>query len=61
MKSIKNPRMSLDDAARRFANGHYVEQSLPGPNPERDKMVSEFIARYKAAKKENDRHVKARQ
>ncbi|WP_308635376.1 DUF4037 domain-containing protein [Paenibacillus silvisoli] len=39
---------SLDDVARRVANGHYVEQTLPGPDPERDKMISEAIAQIKA-------------
>lgn len=39
--------MSLDDAARRYAGGHYVKQSIPGSNPERDKMVSDAIAKLK--------------
>ncbi|GEM_PF-3106779 len=39
--------MSLDDAARRYAGGHYVKQSMPGPNPERDQMVSDAIAKLK--------------
>ncbi len=42
------PREDLDDVARRFANGHYVEQSMPGPNPERDKLISEAIAKMKS-------------
>jgi hypothetical protein len=42
------PREDLDDVARRFANGHYVQQSHPGQNPERDKMISEAIAKIKA-------------
>jgi hypothetical protein len=53
----KYPRIDLDEAARRFANGHYMNQSLPGPNPERDKMVSEAIAKMKA----ENTGVKARQ
>ncbi|WP_339319369.1 hypothetical protein [Paenibacillus sp. FSL R10-2734] len=40
-------KMSLDDAARLYAHGHYVEQSMPGANPERDKMVSDAIAKLK--------------
>ncbi|NQX45621.1 hypothetical protein HQN87_09795 [Paenibacillus tritici] len=40
-------KINLDDAARRFAGGHYVEQSMPGANPERDKMVSDAIAKLK--------------
>lgn len=51
MKNMKQERITLDDAARRFANGHYMEQSMPGPNPERDKMVSEAIAKMKAERK----------
>lgn len=43
-------KMSLDDAARRYADGHYVEQSMPGANPERDKMVSDAIAKLKQAR-----------
>jgi hypothetical protein len=41
------PREDLDDAARRLTNGHYVVQSMPGPNPERDKLISEAIAKLK--------------
>jgi hypothetical protein len=47
MKNDKYPRESLDDAARRFTNGHYVVQSMPGPNPERDKLISEAITKLK--------------
>jgi hypothetical protein len=47
MKNNKYPRGSLDNVARRFTNGHYVVQSMPGPNPERDKMVSEAISKLK--------------
>lgn len=43
----KYPREDLDDVVRRHANGHYVEQSLPGPNPARDKIVSDAIAKMK--------------
>lgn len=44
----KYPGRSLDGVSRRVANGHYVQQSMPGPNPERDKMISEAIAKMKA-------------
>lgn len=40
-------KMSLDEAARRYAGGQYVVQSIPGPNPERDKLASEAIAQIK--------------
>lgn len=40
-------KISLDDDACRFAGGHYVEQSMPGANPKRDKMVSDAIAKLK--------------
>ncbi|MNR55933.1 hypothetical protein D3C85_1764070 [compost metagenome] len=30
-----------------YADGHSVEQSMPGSNPERDKMVSDAIAKLK--------------
>ncbi|WP_168735785.1 hypothetical protein [Cohnella fermenti] len=40
-------KMSLDHAVRRYAGGHYVEQSMPGANPERDKTVSDAIAKLK--------------
>lgn len=49
-------KMSLDHAARRYAGGHYVQQSMPGANPERDKMVSDVIAKMK-----RDRPAKVRQ
>lgn len=42
----KYPRIDLDDVARECANGHYVEQS-PIHDPERDKMISEAIAKIK--------------
>jgi len=53
----KHLLQDLDDVARKYANGHYVEQSLPGPNPERDKMISDAIAKIKAQRPA----VKARQ
>lgn len=40
-------KMSLDEAARRFAGGQYVKQSMPGPNPERDNLVSDAITKIK--------------
>ncbi|QUL54123.1 hypothetical protein KDC22_27920 [Paenibacillus tritici] len=40
-------KISLDDAARRFAGGHYVEQTMPGADPERDKLISDAIAKLK--------------
>lgn len=43
-------KMSLDDAARRYAGGHFVEQSMPGASPERDKIVSNAIAELKQAR-----------
>lgn len=46
----KYPREDLDDVVLRQANGHYVEQSMPGPSPVRDKMVSEAIATLKQAR-----------
>ncbi|MNC30038.1 hypothetical protein D3C75_783090 [compost metagenome] len=55
MKSKKYPRSSLDTVVSRYADGHYVEQSLPGANPKRDKMVSEAVAKLKT-----NRPVKAR-
>ncbi|MEF3309355.1 hypothetical protein PV433_10625 [Paenibacillus sp. GYB004] len=46
----KNPPMSLDEAARRYADGHYVMQTMPGPSPERDKKVSEALAQLKRSR-----------
>ncbi|MFS0728369.1 hypothetical protein [Paenibacillus sp. 1P07SE] len=40
-------KMSLDEAARRYAGGQYVVQSMPGPNPEREKLASDAIAKMK--------------
>ncbi|MFC5651227.1 hypothetical protein ACFPYJ_19370 [Paenibacillus solisilvae] len=48
MENNKYPREDLDDVARRVANGHYVQQSKPGPSPERDKLVSAALAKMKA-------------
>lgn len=42
------PKIDLDTAARLFANGHFVVQTMPGPNPELDKKVTEEIAKIKA-------------
>jgi hypothetical protein len=46
----KYPAVDLDDVVRRHANGHYVMQTMPGPNPERDKRVSEAIAQLKQSR-----------
>ncbi|PWW01215.1 hypothetical protein DFQ01_110105 [Paenibacillus cellulosilyticus] len=35
---------SLDDAARRLTNGHYVEQTMPGIDTS---DVSEYLRRHK--------------
>ncbi|WP_339311944.1 hypothetical protein [Paenibacillus sp. FSL M7-0896] len=43
----KHPAVDLDDVVRQYADGHYVQQSMPGPNPERDKRVSDAIAKLK--------------
>ncbi|MFD1903437.1 hypothetical protein ACFSQ7_03700 [Paenibacillus rhizoplanae] len=43
----KHPAVDLDDVVRQYADGHYVQQSMPGPNPERDKKVSDAIAKLK--------------
>lgn len=43
-------KMSLDEAARRYADNQYVEQSMPGANPERDKLVSDAITKLKQAR-----------
>ncbi|QSF43008.1 hypothetical protein [Paenibacillus tianjinensis] len=43
----KYPATDLDDVVRLHADGHYVEQTLPGANPERDKKVSDAIAKLK--------------
>ncbi|WP_157213471.1 hypothetical protein [Paenibacillus senegalensis] len=40
-------KISLDEAARRYANGQYVVQSVPGPNPTRDRLASNAIAKLK--------------
>jgi hypothetical protein len=56
MMDKKYPIESLDEAARRLTNGHYVVQSKPGPNPERDKMVSEAIAKMKAESNKTKAH-----
>jgi len=50
MMKNKRPRLDLDEAARRFANGHYVEQGIPGKVDTSN--VSTFIAGYKALKRE---------
>ncbi|QHW33883.1 hypothetical protein GZH47_25870 [Paenibacillus rhizovicinus] len=49
---------SLDDVARHAADGHYVVQSVPSVNPERDREISRAIARMKA---QSDNHVKTHQ
>jgi hypothetical protein len=46
----KYPRVDLDDVVRQHANGHYVQQSIPGANPERDKAVSDALAKLKQAR-----------
>lgn len=43
----KYPAVDLDDVVRQHADGHYVQQTMPGSNPERDKMVSDAIAKLK--------------
>lgn len=58
MKNKKQTE-SLDEVARRVANGHYVEQGIPGKVDTAE--ISAFIAGYKAAKKEQDLPVTARQ
>jgi len=46
----KYPAVDYDDVVRRHANGHYVVQTMSGPNPERDKRVSEAIAQLKQSR-----------
>lgn len=44
---MTNQHKSLDDVARRTANGHYVKQSNPGVRPVRDQAVSHAISQMK--------------
>lgn len=46
----KYPAVDLDDVVHRYANGHYVQQSMPGSSPERDKRVSDALAKLKKDK-----------
>ncbi|MFS0728368.1 hypothetical protein [Paenibacillus sp. 1P07SE] len=46
----KYPAVDLDDVVHQHADGHYVQQSIPGPNPERDKRVSDALAKLKKDK-----------
>lgn len=48
MEGMKHPEESIDEAARRLTNGHYVVPSVPGDDPERDRIISEAIAKMKA-------------
>lgn len=43
----KYPAVDLDDVVRQYTEGHYMQQTMPGPNPERDKRVSDAIAKLK--------------
>jgi len=45
-----DPRIDLDEVARRYANGRYVEQTLPGQVDTSD--VSAYIAKRKEQKRQ---------
>ncbi|MFS0841312.1 hypothetical protein [Paenibacillus sp. 1P03SA] len=47
----KYPAADLDVVARRLTNGNYVVQPGLIPDPARDKMVSDAIAKMKAERK----------
>ncbi|GGG18197.1 MULTISPECIES: hypothetical protein [Paenibacillus] len=55
MERMKYPEESIDEAARRLTDGHYVVPSVPGDNPDRDRTISEAIAKMKAERAENAR------
>jgi hypothetical protein len=55
MERMKYPEESIDEAARRLTDGHYVVSSVPGDNLERDRTISEAIAKMKV-----ERSAKAR-
>lgn len=46
----KYPAVDLDDVVHQYADGHYVQQSMPGPNPERDKRVSDALVKLRKEK-----------
>lgn len=47
MEGMKYPEESIDEAAHRLTNGHYVVPSVPGDDLERERIISDAIAKMK--------------